>query len=107
MTYKEIEARIDGCIARAQINSNRKGATTMPEKKTSIVKRLLAEGSHKKALSIAKGFKLGITKEESSVMARAYECMVHGDFYRQIGRNLDEEISAGIAVLKRLYGAKS
>ena len=78
----------------------------MPEKKTDVVKRLLIGGDYKKALGIAKGFRLGISKEDSAKIARAYECMVHGDFYRQIGRNPDEEIIAGMAVLKNLYGAK-
>ena len=78
----------------------------MPEKKTNIVRKLLAEGNHKKDLGIAKGFKLGITKEESAKMTRAYECMVHGDFYRQLGRDPEQEINAGMAVLKSLHGAK-
>ena len=77
----------------------------MPEKKTDIVRKLIAEGNHKKALVIAKGFKLGITKDESSQMTRAYECMVHREFYEQIGRNPEQEINAGIMVLNRLYGA--
>ena len=77
----------------------------MPEKKTCIVRKLIAEGKHKKALAIAKGFRLGITKEESAKMSRAYECMVHREFYKQLGRNPDEEIKEGIVILKRLYGS--
>ena len=76
----------------------------MPEKKTSIVKRLLAEGEHKKALGIAKGFRLGLTAEESAKMKRAYECIVHRRFYEQLGKDPEQEIEAGTAVLKRLYG---
>ena len=79
----------------------------MPEKKTSIVRKLLAEGNHKKALGIAKGFRLRISKEESSQMNRAYECMVHREFYEQIGKDPEQEIKAGIAVLNKLYGANS
>ena len=78
----------------------------MPEKKTDIVRKLIAEGNHTKALAIAKGFKLGITKDESSQMNRAYECMVHRDFYEQIGKDPEQEIKAGIAVMNRLYGVK-
>ena len=76
----------------------------MLEKKTNIVRKLLAEGNHKKALAIAKGFKLGITKEDSQQMNRAYECMIHRDFYKQIGKNPEKEINAGIAILNKLYG---
>lgn len=54
------------------------------EKKTDTVRRLTADGDFKGALRIAKDFRLGITKQESSAMKLAYECMVHGDFYKQL-----------------------
>ena len=76
----------------------------MPEKKTNIVRKLIDEGNHKKALAIAKSFRLGITKDESAKMNRAYECIVHRSFYEQIGKDPDQEIMAGIVVLKKLYG---
>ena len=76
----------------------------MPEKKTNVVRKLLAEGKHKKALGIARSFRLGITKEESAKMNRAYECMVHRSFYEQIGKDPEQEINAGIMVLNKLYG---
>ena len=76
----------------------------MPEKKTNIVRKHLADGNHKKALGIAKGFRLGLTKEESAKVNRAYECMVHRGFYEQIGRCPEQEIEAGVSVLDRLYG---
>ena len=52
--------------------------TSSPVKKTDIVREAVAAGNMKKALSIAKDFRLGISKEQRSLMARAYECMVHG-----------------------------
>ena len=48
------------------------------ERKSDKVRRLVADGDFKGALRIAKDFRLGITKEQSSTMTRAYECMVHG-----------------------------
>lgn len=74
------------------------------EKKTDTVRRLTSDGDYKGALRIAKDFRLGITKEESKAMRLAYECMVHGDFYRQLGYDLNEKVAEGLAVLRGLYG---
>lgn len=74
------------------------------ERKSDKVRRLVAGGSFKEALSIAKGFRLGTTKAEADAMTLAYECMVHGRFYKSIGFDLDQKIADGIAVLNRLYG---
>ena len=74
------------------------------KKKSEMVKELVAAGDYKKALSIAKGFKLGFTKEEQSTMTRAYECMVHPGFYRQLGIDEEKEIADGIEIVKRVYG---
>ena len=75
----------------------------MIEKKTDIVKRLLAVGNHRQALGIARGFKFGVSKDESQQMKLAYECMAHRDFYKQLGKNPDEEIEAGISILIKLF----
>lgn len=74
------------------------------EKKTDTVRRLTADGDFKGALRIAKDFRLGITKQESSAMKLAYECMVHGNFYKQLGYDLNEKVTEGVEVLKGLYG---
>lgn len=42
------------------------------ERKSDKVRRLVADGDFKGALRIAKDFRLGITKEQSSTMTRAY-----------------------------------
>lgn len=74
------------------------------ERKSDKVRRLVADGDFKGALRIAKDFRLGITKEQPSTMARAYECMVHGRFYKQLGYDLDEKIAEGVKILVGLYG---
>jgi chromosome condensin MukBEF MukE localization factor len=74
------------------------------ERKSDKVRRLVADGDFKGALRIAKDFRLGITKEQSSTMTRAYECMVHGRFYKQLGYDLDEKIAEGVKILVGLYG---
>lgn len=74
-----------------------------PVKKTDIVREAVAAGDMKKALSIAKDFRLGISKEQRSLMARAYECMVHPAFYTSIGIDLYQAIQEGISVVTALY----
>lgn len=46
-------------------------------------------GNVKEALKIASGFRIGVTKEERSVMKTGYECIVHPEFYQQLGKDLD------------------
>ncbi|MDR1020167.1 MAG: hypothetical protein LBL73_05365 [Synergistaceae bacterium] len=77
----------------------------MPEKKTDMVRRLVSDGDYKKALGIVKGFRLGITREESAKMTRAYECMVRPGFYGQIVNNPSDAINEGIRILTSLYGS--
>lgn len=74
------------------------------ERKSDAVRRLVSCGSYKEALRIAKDFRLGITREQSSAMTLAYECMVHGRFYKQLGYDLDEKIAEGVRMLLGLYG---
>ena len=74
-------------------------------KKTQMVKDLVRQGQYKEALRIAKGFRLGITREQSDTMVRAYECMVHPEFYRSIGKNIQECIDGGVSVLCQVFGS--
>ncbi len=76
----------------------------MPEKKSDMVRRLVAVGEYKKALRIAKEFRLGIDKVDREAMRLGYECMVSPDFYRQIGKDVNAEIKHGVDVLVRIYG---
>lgn len=67
--------------------------------KTGNVREFIKKGAWKEALRIAKDFRIGTTKEQRSLMARAYECMVHPAFYKSIGKNLDECIETGKSTL--------
>ena len=69
-------------------------------KKSDIVREAVREQDWKKALQIAKDFHIGVTQEQRSKMARAYECIVHPDFYQQIGINILEAIEQGKAIVK-------
>lgn len=70
--------------------------------KSERVRKFMAEGDWKSALGLAKGFKLGITKSQHSDIARAYECIVFPQFYKSIGKNLEECINKGIETLKNV-----
>ena len=74
-------------------------------KQTDIVREAVKQGDFKKALRIAKDFRLGITKEQREWMSRAYECMIHPDFYKQIGTDIPGVIARGMEVVEALYGA--
>ncbi len=76
----------------------------MPEKKSDIVRKLVACGEFKKALRIAKEFRMGIAKADSDAMKRGYECMINPNFYAQIGYDPEKEIERGIETITRIYG---
>lgn len=69
-----------------------------------MVREAVAQGDYKKALGIARNFRLGISKEDSDAMKRGFECMVYPDFYRSIGKDIQLEIQNGVNALMRLYG---
>lgn len=73
-------------------------------RKSDTVRELVGEKAYKQALLIAKGFRLGITREQSEKMTLAYECMVHDRFYRSLGYDITAKIQEGVAVLVGLYG---
>ena len=73
-------------------------------KKSDQVREAVAQQDWKKALRIAKDFRLGITREQHSVITRAYECIVHPDFYRQLGKDIEFEISRGKEIVAQMYG---
>ena len=70
--------------------------------KTDQVKQLVREKKYKKALRIAKGFRIGVTAAERDMMSRAYECLLYPDFYKSIGKEVNDEIEKGINVLIRI-----
>lgn len=72
--------------------------------KSDMVRELVAKGDYKKALSIAKGFKIGFSKTERDLMTRAHECMVHPGFYSQLGFDEAKIIDDGIEFVKSVYG---
>jgi hypothetical protein len=78
----------------------------MLEKKSDIVRRLVAGGEYKKALKIAKDFRLGIVKADSDAMKLGWECIQRPDFYRQININVDAAKANAIDTVCKLYGRR-
>ena len=70
--------------------------------KSELVRAYIKSEQWKEALREAKDFRIGVSKEQRSTMARAYECIVHPAFYESIGKNLAECIEAGKSVLKEV-----
>ncbi len=75
-------------------------------KKSDIVRNLVSCKDYKKALRIAKDFRLGISEDDSDTMKRGYECMVNPAFYRQIGIDTDLAVELAIRTIENLYGQK-
>ena len=73
-------------------------------KKSDLVREAVKKGNFKQALKIAKDFRISITKEDREKMSRAYECIVHPDFFKQIGIDIPSAINEGEEVVTRLYG---
>ena len=76
-------------------------------RKSDIVRGLVANRQYKKALQIAKDFRLGITPEQSLQMKKAYECMVHERFYLSLGEDTKSRIAEGISTIVSIYGREN
>ena len=75
--------------------------------KTDKVRGLVASGTrgdYQKALGIARGFSLDISKKDIDKIVLAYEAMTHPSFYEHLGMGAETAISEGIQILKALYG---
>ena len=70
--------------------------------KAKDVRVFIQQGDFKKALSGAKNFRIGVTKEQRSAMRRAYEAIIHPRFYEQLGVDIEMAIQEGITVLKAI-----
>jgi hypothetical protein len=66
------------------------------------VRELIICGDYKKALRGAKDFRIGVTKEQRSVMARAYECYIRPEFYQSLGKAPSACIQEGIRILQEV-----
>lgn len=70
------------------------------KKKTELAIEAFLQGDIKKALQIAKTFRIGLTKQDRDALVRGYECMVHPEFYKMLGKDPEREIENGIRVFE-------
>ena len=77
----------------------------MAMRKSDQVRAAVARKDWKIALRIAKDFRIGISSTDREEMSRAYECIVHPEFYIEIGIDLKETIEKGVRTVNRLYGS--
>lgn len=74
-------------------------------RKSDMVREAVKAEDWKKALQIAKDFRINITEAQRDAMTRAYECMVHPEFYQQIGTDIPGAIARGKEIVACMYGA--
>lgn len=68
------------------------------KKKTEIAVEYWKELNIKAALKIASEFRIGITEAERKQIKLGYECIVHEDFYRQLGKDIEKEIDRAMEI---------
>ena len=76
------------------------------QKKSDIVRELVASRQFDKALSLAKTFRMWPSKEDGRAVQLAHEVKTNPDFYKQIGKDIKAEYQKGVDVLIRIYGVQ-
>lgn len=71
--------------------------------KTQQAKELFESGDLKGALRLVKGFRIGLTPSQRSALSVGYECLVHPNFYVQLGKCLETEILKARVVLDEFF----
>ena len=73
-----------------------------PVAKIDVLRAYMGAGDYRKALALAASWpNLGVEKQ---AIERGHEAYVRPDFQRQLKRDPDKLIAAGIAALHRRYG---
>lgn len=77
--------------------------------KTDVVRNLVKEGNLEKALRIAGKFKreIGLTKEELNQIQLGYSCLNNPEFYKQLNKDVEKEISKAYKVLSEVYSVNA
>lgn len=56
-----------------------------------------------KALSLVKDFRIGLTKEERSILQRGHQASTHPSFFTQIGKDPQQLIQEAYVVFERKF----
>lgn len=70
--------------------------------KTDLVRQHMATGDFKRALAIASRFRM-LSKEVRGTIQTAWAAATNPHFYREIKKDPDQLVAAGIDALKTLY----
>ncbi|MNB72129.1 hypothetical protein D3C81_519830 [compost metagenome] len=76
--------------------------TALVTKKSKVIEALKNQ-DYKAAMKIAKAFHIELTKEENTIVRRAYEMTWGSSFYEQLGFNKEEEFNKAVEILKNKY----
>lgn len=70
--------------------------------KLSTLKLFMAVGDHRAALKLAASWGRGLG-DEQEVITRGWEAMARPQFYRDIGKDPDALVAAGLAAIRSKY----
>ncbi len=74
--------------------------------KTEQMLAALRAGDTKGALRVAQTFRAGFTPEQRKIIGTAYECLVHPNTYRQLGRDPAVCVMQAVATLRAQYAGR-
>lgn len=75
--------------------------------KTNQAREAYLNGDVKTALRIASSFRLGLSREESILLKRGYECLVHPTFYIQLGMNPEKTVADALDLFRSKFLTES
>jgi hypothetical protein len=75
--------------------------------KKSRVVTALESGDYIEALKIAKSFNIELTKEQNTIVRRAYEMQWNEKFYSALGFDKDVEFDKAVKILLEVYNIES
>jgi len=71
--------------------------------KTQVAISHFQKGDVKRALSITSQFRIGLTPEDRKVLRTGYECIVHPDFFQQLGKDVKECVKKAMELFQQLF----
>ena len=75
----------------------------MDNTKTSQAVTAFKNGDTKRALKLASGFKLGLSKAQSNVLKKGYECIVWPDQYRSMKQDPEKCIAEAVKLFATIF----
>lgn len=74
-----------------------------PQSKTSQAVAAYEAGDYKTALKIASTFRIGVSKQQSNILKKGYECYVWPEQYRQMKQDPEKCAQEAIDLFKDLF----